>query len=570
VAADGQRRPRQVFIRTPGVNRDRTQGGIPIQRQEFGDNPIEVRDTGHYTEEYVQGFVEKWDELIDWKKRYESEGSFFIDQLRSRGVKTVLDVATGTGFHSVRLIQEGFDTTSVDGSPQMLRKAFENGLAFGGHVLRVVHADWRYLNRDVHGEFDAIICLGNSFTHLFSERDRRKALAEFYALLKHDGVLIIDQRNYDSILDNGFSSKHSYYYCGEEVTAEPEYVDEGLARFRYRFPDDSEYCLNMYPLRKNYMRRLMREVGFQNIDTFGDFQESYEESDPDFFIHVAEKQYREDDDMSGSYSTAVNTARDYYNSDDADAFYHSIWGGQHIHVGIYEENDTIDAASGRTVERMAAGLNLTPDSQVIDIGAGFGGSARYLARTFGCRVTCLNLSEVENNRNRAMTEEQGLGHLIDVIDGSFEEIPCNDNSFHVVWSQDALLHGGDRVRALEEIARVLRPGGDFVFTDPMAADDCPRAALRPILDRLHLDTMGSPGFYQRELARLGMRVEFEDLTRHLTTHYGRVLQETEAREPEISQKISTDYLEHMKTGLRNWVRGGESGHLKWGIIRCKA
>ncbi len=70
----------------------------------------------------------------------------------------------------------------------------------------MVHADWRWLNRDVHGEYDAIICLGNSFTHLFSERDRRKALAEFYAMLKHDGVLIIDQRNYDSLLDGGYST----------------------------------------------------------------------------------------------------------------------------------------------------------------------------------------------------------------------------------------------------------------------------------------------------------------------------------------------------------------------------
>ena len=48
--------------------------------------------------------------------------------------------------------------------------------------MRTVQADWRYLNRDVHGEFDAIICLGNSFTHMFHERDRRKAmLAELEA-----------------------------------------------------------------------------------------------------------------------------------------------------------------------------------------------------------------------------------------------------------------------------------------------------------------------------------------------------------------------------------------------------
>ncbi|MDR7301376.1 SAM-dependent methyltransferase [Haloactinomyces albus] len=273
---------------------------IELEQQVFGENPTEVRDTDHYTQEYVGGMVDKWDELINWKKRTESEGRFFIDQLKSRGVQTVLDAATGTGFHSVRLVEEGFDTVSADGSPQMLAKAFQNGIDYGGHVLRVVNADWRWLNRDVHGEFDAIICLGNSFTHLFAEHDRRKALAEFYAMLSHDGVLIIDQRNYDAVLDNGSGSNRTYYYCGEQVSAVPDHVDDGLARYKYTFPDNSEYFLNMYPLRKNYLRGLMRDVGFQQIDTFGDFQETYAEADPDYFIHVAEKSYREAGELTDS------------------------------------------------------------------------------------------------------------------------------------------------------------------------------------------------------------------------------------------------------------------------------
>ena len=105
---------------------------VAREEQVFGDNPLEVRESDHYTHEYVGGFVDKWDDLIDWKRRYESEGRFFIDQLKARGVKSVLDAAAGTGFHSVRLLEEGFETVSVDGSPQMLAKAFQNGLDYGG------------------------------------------------------------------------------------------------------------------------------------------------------------------------------------------------------------------------------------------------------------------------------------------------------------------------------------------------------------------------------------------------------------------------------------------------------
>lgn len=269
---------------------EQTNGLGQATEQNYGKDPLAVRSTEKYQTEYVKSFVEKWDELIDWDARAKSEGDFFIDLLRKRGVKKVLDVATGTGFHSVRLREAGFEVISADGSPEMLAMAFNNA-ADRGHVLRTVQADWRWLNRDVHGKYDAVICLGNSFTHLHTERDRRKALAEFYAALRHDGILILDQRNYDLILDEGFKSKHTYYYCGDDVSAEPEHVDDGLARFRYSFPDGSKYYLNMFPLRRAYVERLLDEVGFQSVETFADFQETYAQEEPDFYIHVASKKH---------------------------------------------------------------------------------------------------------------------------------------------------------------------------------------------------------------------------------------------------------------------------------------
>ena len=262
------------------------------QHQDYGDDPLAVRESEKYQEEYVQSFVDKWDELIDWEGRAAAEGQFFIEQLQERGARKVLDVATGTGYHSVQLLNAGFEVTSADGSPVMLAKAFENARR-QGHILRTIHADWRWLNKSVHDLYDAVICLGNSFTHLHEDNDRRKALAEFYATLKHDGILILDQRNYDALLDHQVQPTHNYYYCGDEVRAEPAHVDDTLARFKYSFNDGSVFHLNMFPLRKRYVQGLMREVGFQRVDTYGDFQETYCDTEPDFFIHVAEKEYRE-------------------------------------------------------------------------------------------------------------------------------------------------------------------------------------------------------------------------------------------------------------------------------------
>ena len=268
------------------------------------------------------------------------------------------------------------------------------------------------------------------------------------------------------------------------------------------------------------------------------------------------------------HAEAVNVARDYYNSADADNFYSNIWGGEDIHIGIYEsEDEPIRAASRRTVERVASRLNgLGPESRVLDIGAGYGGSARFLAQSYGCRVVALNLSDVENERNRALNEQRGLEHAIEVVEGSFEDVPYKDDSFDVVWSQDAILHSGERGKVFAEVSRVLGEDGEFVFTDPMKTDGCPDEVLQPILDRIHLDSLGSPDYYRRTAREVGLRqLGFEDHTKHLPTHYGRVLQETEEREDELAQTVSRDYLERMKKGLGHWIEGGRKGHLTWGI-----
>ncbi|WP_413165550.1 methyltransferase domain-containing protein [Capilliphycus salinus ALCB114379] len=542
------------------------------QQQDYGSDPIAVRDTAHYQREYIQDFVGKWDQLISWEARAKSEGNFFIDILKEHGARKILDVATGTGFHSIRLREAGFEVVSADGSPEMLSRAFENGRDHG-LILRTVQADWRWLNRDIHGKFDAVICLGNSFTHLFSERDRRKALAEFYAALRHDGLLILDQRNYDGILDSGFSSKHIYYYCGENVKAEPEHVDEGLARFRYEFPDKSVFHLNMYPLRKDYTRKLMQDVGFQRIKTYGDFQETYHQDDPDFFIHVAEKRYESEEQgqKKMTYSNTVDTARNYYNSDSADAFYASIWGGEDIHVGIYKsEDEPVFEASRRTVEQIASRLKLNENSRVLDIGSGYGGAARYLVNKFGCHVTCLNLSEVQNERNRLLNREQGLSSKIDVVDGSFEDIPLDDISFDVVWSQDAILHSGNRSLVLKEVYRVLKSGGQFIFTDPMQSDDCPENVLQPVYDRIHLDSLGSMGFYRQVAKSTGFQeVEIANLSEQLVNHYSRILKAVDENYQEALETCGEDYIERMKQGLNHWIESGKKGYLTWGILHFR-
>lgn len=273
--------------------------------------------------------------------------------------------------------------------------------------------------------------------------------------------------------------------------------------------------------------------------------------------------------MSTQYSEVVQTAQEYYNSDDADNFYFQIWGGEDIHIGIYGDDEVpIAEASQRTVDTMAKLLGDVPaDAKIIDLGAGYGGAARYLSKRFGCKVHCINLSETQNERNRQLTKEQGLSDWIEVTDGSFENLPEGDGEYDIAWSQDSFLHSGERARVMDEINRVLRPGGLLIFTDPMQADNCPEGVLEPVLDRIHLDSLGSPAFYREQARRLGWKeLEFVELTEQLVNHYSRVRKELQSRREELEQHVSAAYIDRMIQGLKHWVDAGQQDYLCWGIM----
>jgi sarcosine/dimethylglycine N-methyltransferase len=276
--------------------------------------------------------------------------------------------------------------------------------------------------------------------------------------------------------------------------------------------------------------------------------------------------------VSTAYSGVVETARQYYNSEDADNFYFHVWGGEDIHIGLYETaEEDIATASRRTVKRMTEMLDgLSADKHVIDLGSGYGGSARYLASTYGCHVTALNLSETENIRNREMSANQGLAEKIEVIDGSFEQISAAENSYDFAWSQDAILHSGHRRQVIYEVARVLKPGGTLIFTDPMQADNCPQGVLQPVLDRIHLDSLGSFKFYHDSAVAAGLQsAGSDDLTPHLITHYSRVRDELTRQREALAGRVSDEYIERMLKGLGHWIEAGEKGYLAWGFMKFR-
>lgn len=102
---------------------------------------------------------------------------------------------------------------------------------------------------------------------------------------------------------------------------------------------------------------------------------------------------------------------------------------------------------------------------VLDIGAGLGESSVYFAQQ-GSQVTMVDISPEMVELARRLSEKHGVNIQAYVM--SAEDLPFADETFDVVYVANTLHHIHDRGRMLQQIRRVLRPGGRFVSWDPIA------------------------------------------------------------------------------------------------------
>lgn len=237
--------------------------------------------------------VEMWTDFIHWEKRRLGENDFLINNLNKR--KKIFDACLGDGADSIYLLKKGFDVTSNDIDNLFIEKARENAKKHDVN-LNITEFDWRVLDK-YFDSFDAVFCLGNSLSYLFEKKDQLKALKNFFNMLGDDGILIIDERNYQSILDkreeiinNGnFQYSGKFVYCGDNVHGEPIEISDSEVRFEYTDKRTGKKGhLVLYPFKKGELMGLLREAGFTRIEQYSDYEKGYDH-EADFVQYVCGK-----------------------------------------------------------------------------------------------------------------------------------------------------------------------------------------------------------------------------------------------------------------------------------------
>jgi ubiquinone/menaquinone biosynthesis C-methylase UbiE len=127
--------------------------------------------------------------------------------------------------------------------------------------------------------------------------------------------------------------------------------------------------------------------------------------------------------------------------------------------------DEFHSRRRRATEELARMLAPVATDRVIDVGSGIGGPSRYLATTYGCQVSGVDLTPEFVAAATGLTGLVGLTDRVDFREGSALALPFPDRVFDLAWTQNVAMNIEDRPRFYAELHRVLKPGGRLAIQD---------------------------------------------------------------------------------------------------------
>jgi SAM-dependent methyltransferase len=119
---------------------------------------------------------------------------------------------------------------------------------------------------------------------------------------------------------------------------------------------------------------------------------------------------------------------------------------------------------------LADSAGVGPSTRVLDLGSGIGGPARYLAATFGCSVTGVDLSADFIDAANYLTARCGLSDHATFQVGDALHLPFGDAAFDTVFLQHVAMNIENRPALYAEIHRILAPSARFVTYDVVLRD----------------------------------------------------------------------------------------------------
>lgn len=154
-------------------------------------------------------------------------------------------------------------------------------------------------------------------------------------------------------------------------------------------------------------------------------------------------------------------------------------------------------------------LAITAEDHVLDIGCGLGGASRFAARTYGCRVTGIDLTAAYVETGKALCSWVGLEDHVSLVKGNALAMDFAASTFDKVFMLHVGMNIADKASLAEEAWRVLRPGGVLGVYDVMSVDGDELVFPVPWAAVGSGSSVASPDEYKRALSSAGFLLASE-------------------------------------------------------------
>ena len=145
---------------------------------------------------------------------------------------------------------------------------------------------------------------------------------------------------------------------------------------------------------------------------------------------------------------------------------------------------------------------------MLDVGCGIGVGPARIARTFGCRVVGVDLSEQMIQWARLRARQEHVEDLIELRTADVLDLPYADDRFDIVMCESVLAFVDDKARAIQELRRVTKPNGYIGLNEGLWLRDPPpemvervKQAIGPSVpsEQEWRDLWGNSGLEAREV-----------------------------------------------------------------------
>lgn len=241
-----------------------------------------------------------------------------------------------------------------------------------------------------------------------------------------------------------------------------------------------------------------------------------------------------------------------------------------ITQAVLSAHDQDHYGGTEAVDRLMAQAAITAQDHVLDVCAGMGGPARYIAWKTGCQVTGLDLTASRVIGAQTLTAAAHLTEQVRFVHGNALEMPFDPAQFTCIISQEAFAHIPNKRQLIGQCERALAPGGRMVFSDIMSHQALGRPDAQKLFDGMRFSEIATLDDYQQWFADAGMQwVQSIDLSEEWT----RILVDRHAMyrslESQTVARLGRDHFDRYDQAYDHFVGLYRSGVLSGALVLAR-